>query len=1480
MAAYAPKQAGIQSNPDAESSLKCTKELFKEPNRPRRIKSLTFGVMSPAEVASAAALQVHAPQLYTRLPERAPQQDGVLDRRLGVSNKRGPPCQTCEGRFEACVGHFGYIRLELPVFHIGYFKATHETLQSICKSCARVLLEDAVRQKFLRRARRPGLDRLQRAALYKQVIEKCKKVRACPWCGEPNGPVKKTPGFLKLVHLKYGDKVDARKEHEGLAERRAKFHDVLQANQEFAPHLRTAPELLDPLKALELFSRVPQSDCRLLCLAGRPENLLLSNVAVPPVSIRPSVEMEGGAGSNEDDITVKLSQVATLNAELRDLIRGNKIGSIMERWDLLQIECALIINADLPGFSSIYSTDKVKRGFVQRLKGKQGRFRGNLSGKRADFTGRTVISPDPNVGIDQVVVPMHMATTLTYPERVTTQNIERLRALVVNGPEKHPGARFVIHPGEGTAYLAYGDRRQVASRLKVGDIVERHLQDGDVILFNRQPSLHRVSIMAFRARVQNFRTLRFNECVCAPFNADFDGDEMNIHVPQTEEARAEAIVLMGVLHNLAVPKNGDLLVGATQDFLTAAFLLTRKELFLTRAEFMQLCAYLGDASEPVDVPAPALIKPVELWTGKQVISVLLRPSARARVFVTCETMEKVYVRGRGPLCPNEGFVLVRNSELLCGRLGKMTLGGGNKNGLFAVLNNDYSPQVAAMCMSRLAKLSARLMGDIGFSIGIGDVMPSPEVAREREAILAAGYAKCDEYIGGFHKGSLPLVAGCDLDQSLETHVMGVLNSLRDEGGRFCMNNLGANNSPLIMSQCGSKGSPSNIAQMVVMVGQQAVNGKRAPDGFSQRSLPHFPRGCRTPGGKGFVANSFYSGLTPTEFFFHTMAGREGLVDTAVKTAETGYMSRRLMKALEDLYVHYDGTVRSAHRTIVQFTYGDDGLDPVYMEGADGEPVDLPRVMARARALVPLPDDACSMMPDELEAAVKAGLARWSLREDDVLRARVRQQLGEDGGEPGDGREAGAVWASRAQKPLDEASRKFLEERDFSLSFTDSVSDFLRKEVDRLVEAREGLGLPVKGSKRGDAKLENLVSRIVPINEAIMDRFLAEAVRKYRVKEADPGSTVGAYGAQSIGEPGTQMTLKTFHFAGVASMNVTLGVPRIKEVINAARKISTPIIEAHLAVNDQESAARAVQSRLERTLLGQVARTMRVIAGTNDAHLLIELCEVTVARLRLSVSSLTVRAAILASKLKLKPEMVRIVGPMALHVYPGDTSTGDKAGESDGVLVSKHLNDLKTALPQIIVAGIPTIARAVIHRENGADGRPRFKLLAEGTDLSSVMSTVGVMGQRSTTNHVTETEEVLGIEAARRKIIEQIEHVMGAYGMAVDSRHVALLADCMTARGSVLGITRFGIAKMKESVLMLASFEKTTDHLFDAALHGLTDQVDGVSEAIIMGIPMPTGTGLFKLVQNQEAAAREGRVATDKDRLAEPWPKRPPLLLSY
>ncbi|RYO83487.1 hypothetical protein DL762_006078 [Monosporascus cannonballus] len=1430
---------------------------------PKKFKQIKFGIQSNQDIVNQGVIEVSDRSMYDIERGREPTQNGVLDKRLGISGKTAQ-CATCNLRLQDCTGHFGHVRLPLPAFHIGYIRFTISILQSICKDCSRVLLTEPERRVFLKELRRPFMDNMRRTAICKKINEQCRKAKHCPYCGAVNGQIRKI-GALKLVHDKFVAYNKSTSQKKQPPPSKIEFDNSFAAAKkqigDLEKHMRKAFEDLNPLRVLNLFKQISPTDCELLGMdpsEGRPEMFLWQYLPAPPVCIRPSVAQEGA--SNEDDITTRLADIVFACGLIRAALqKGTALSTIMEQWEFLQLQIAVYVNSDVPGLQAT-GVAKAMRGFCQRLKGKQGRFRGNLSGKRVDFSGRTVISPDPNLGIDQVAVPVLVARNLTYPERVHRDNITKLRQCVLNGPDVHPGANAVLksdgdQPPARTT-LKFGDRELVAKNLRFGDIVERHLEDGDIVLFNRQPSLHKLSIMSHLAKIRPWRTFRLNECVCGPYNADFDGDEMNLHVPQTEEARAEAINLMGVKYNLATPKNGEPVIAATQDFITASYLLSSKDNFFDRKTFTYICMHMMDGITHIDLPPPAILSPRRLWTGKQVFSILMRPNKDSPVKVNLDAKCREFVPhgNRAPadrrlapdMCPKDGWLVVRNSEVMCGRMDKSTVGSGKKDSIFYVILRDFGPDDAVKCMNRLAKLCARMLTNRGFSIGIGDVFPSESLTQQKQALVTEAYAKSDEFIEQFNTRKLQKAAGCSMEETLENKISGTLSKVRQAAGDYCIATLSVNNAPWVMASSGSKGSNINVAQMVAVVGQQIISGQRVADGFQDRTLPHFHKNTRHAPAKGFVRNSFYTGLLPTEFLFHAISGREGLVDTAVKTAETGYMSRRLMKSLEDLSTQYDDTVRTSGGGVVQFQFGADKLDPVDMEG-DAVPVNFARTWSHAENITRNNADR-ALLPFEIVALC-----------DSILKPE-RQRLQRKGlirGEPLD---------------YDDKSDYAVDEHDSNRGFLETIDKHLKGQAEKLAKFRQAAGLDpmlekpttsvaaVQRQEKG--KLSKIASeRVGKLSERTVRKFISLCLEKYKKARVEPGHAVGAVGAQSIGEPGTQMTLKTFHFAGVAGMSITQGVPRIKEIINASKLISTPVITCPLENNKQIEAAHLVRGRIEKTYIEDVLRIIDDEWSPYRSFITLHINTETLEGMHLGIGIYDIKKAILKQKkLKIAESDIEVFEQDAtieitVRGPDQDPTTGKRAPPRSKAAIAEAMTDLlvrvghlKRVLPTVPISGYPEATRAIIQTEEvkGQKGVFTNTVLVEGYGLRQCMNTEGVVGTKVRSNSVLECRDVLGIEAARTTIAKEISDVMG--DMGIDPRHMELLADVMTYKGEILGITRFGLSKMRDSVLQLASFEKTPDHLFEAAAGMKADRIEGVSEKIIMGQTMTLGTGAFQVVR--------------------------------
>jgi DNA-directed RNA polymerase III subunit RPC1 len=790
--------------------------------------------------------------------------------------------------------------------------------------------------------------------------------------------------------------------------------------------------------------------------------------------------------------------------------------------------------------------------------------------------------------------------------------------------------------------------------------------------------------------------------------------------------------------------------------------------------------------EHIDLPLPAIIFPVPLWTGKQIISMIFNPNrVNTPLKFTLNIKEKRYQAKNKALHfdANDGYVSFRNGRLLSGQLGKSSL-GGSKSGLIYRLLKEYSSFVCSKVLVRFSRLSSRLIELMGMTFGISDVTPSIEAKHFIGELFKSKNQEAATIIQDF----LELEKTSKKSQRvfLEDKLKSVLNASRDEAGKFLTSSLNLTNKALIMAQSGAKGSVLNICQMVSTLGQQIVNGKRVQNGFIGRTLPHFKHEDLMPESRGFVFNSFYTGLLPTEFFFHTMAGREGLIDTAVKTADTGYMQRKLVKVMEDLVVEYDFSVRSSEGKLVQFLYGDDAFDPLVAESEEF-PVDLKEYQ----------DEFDEDGMKNVESSDEYKMIRGIIEKEDILENRdIFAEL----------KEQKEIWIQKMVQTIEDF---------FFTPLLTIYPKFCRSNLKlntQLIKIYLTLSLK-----------ETPLSRIQTIFTSIQKKMMSVYVH--------PGEAVGALTAQSLGEPCTQMTLKTFHFAGVASMNVTLGVPRIKEIMNAAENITTPIIEVALKQKDVKL-AKMIKNQINCVKLVDILKFAEEVVNGQSVYLRLVLDQELMKRCFINTNAVHVQKCLLQAKLKLKPKHVDVENSFELRIQ------SPILGKTESFFYLKNLLKKMQSIP---VYGVPTITRSVLNETDSG-----IKLYAEGTGIKEVFGIPEVDFTKTKTNHIREILSVLGVEAARSCIISQIQYTIGIYGIKVDPRHVALMADVMCFTGKLVGLNRYGIVKMKNSPLMLASFEKTGEILFDSAFFGAADGLKGVTEKILFGTPVGLGTGKFEV----------------------------------
>ncbi|MAF51361.1 MAG: DNA-directed RNA polymerase subunit A' [Nanoarchaeota archaeon] len=841
------------------------------------VDSIEFGFLSPQDIKKIATVKIVTPELYDK--EGYPVDGGLMDIRLGVIDP-GLRCKTCGGKLKECLGHFGYIEMARPVIHLKGINIILAFLRSVCRECSEILLDNEAKEKFIAK-----LD----------VLEKEKGINAKR--KEINALVNKLKNIRKCPHCK---------------------------SKQFKINLEKPTTIVEndtrvfPIEIKDRLEKINDDNVTTLGLNPekcRPEWMVLTLLPIPPVTIRPSITLETGERS-EDDLTHKLGDIVRINQRLFENINAGAPEIIVEDlWDLLQYHITTFFdNSTAAVPPARHRSGEPLKTITERIKSKEGRFRHNLTGKRVNYSARTLVSPDPMIGMNEVGVPLEVAMELSVPERVTEWNMERLKEFIQRGHLIYPGSNYVVRPDGKKKKITEESKEQLIEELQPGFLVERHLMDGDISIFNRQPSLHRMSIMCHKVRILPGRSFRLNPSVCTPYNADFDGDEMNLHIPQSEEAIAEAEILMEVQTQIITPKNGMNIVASIQDAITGNYLLTRNK-EMKREDAVGLLLSIG--VENVDS-----LPKTKMVTGKDAFSVLLPEDFDFISYSQdCEKCSK----GGKDKCPDDLCVFIKNGELLSGVIDGDYIGEGSGH-ILRTLYAQYGPSKAIGILGNISKIGIRYLLNTGFSTGLMDADLTEDVKGQIKNIIDDAEKKVKILIEDYDNGKLEAFPSKTLKETLELKILEVLNKTRNKAGDVVVANSKEDNPSIIMANSGARGNSMNLAQIAALVGQQALRGERVNKGYRQRTLSIFKRGDLSPSPHGFIRNGYKQGLQPAEFFFHAMTGRDSLMDTALRTPKSGYLYRRLANALQDLKIEYDATVRSSDGSIVQFKYGDDGID--------------------------------------------------------------------------------------------------------------------------------------------------------------------------------------------------------------------------------------------------------------------------------------------------------------------------------------------------------------------------------------------------------------------------------------------------------------------------------------------------------------------------------------------------------------------------
>ena len=1419
-----------------------------------KICTVQFSLLSPDEIRNNATCKIIDHTLYVTSQDgiSTPSPGGLYDLKMGAIDSN-VICETCEQRSSLCPGHFGYVDLAKPVFHMHFMPRILKLLKCVCFRCSKLLLSDE------------ELD-INSKDIYEKfdlIHEKSKKKKVC---GNVNG---------------CGSIQPTRYIKEGIGKVFAEWIYKDQENKKV---------LVKPENVLKIFKRITDDECIKLGFSPqfcRPEWLICTVLPVPPPAVRPSVKQDNNQRS-DDDLTYKLIDIVKANTKLQEKINRGDEDYIDDHVTLIQYHVATLINNDHPfgagvPKATVQRSGRETKSLQQRVKSKDGRIRGNLMGKRVDFSARSVITPDPFIDIDELGVPINIAKNLTFPERITDMNKDRLKTYILNGYDTWPGAKSIKKYNEDSIKnLKHVDLNKIVEELQIGDIVNRHLLDGDIVLFNRQPSLHKMSMMGHRIKIMKANTFRLNVCVTSPYNADFDGDEMNMHVPQSYQTVSELKNLCLVPTQIISPQEGKPVIGLVQDALLGASRLTlenselqytmpqnienNNQILFNKKLFMNLMMWNKKFTNMTNNNSEEY-NGCRYWTGKETFSTVL---------------PNINIKNKS--------TIIENGELKKGYLVKKNLATSNGS-LIHTIYNDLGKDDAASYLNNCQGITNNFLLHTGFSVGISDLIIGKNIVNQLSTIIKEKKENVNNILIDIQNGLLERKYHTSLNEEFETLVTQELNSASDDIGNLTVESLNVINNRFVnMVEAGSKGNIINICQMIGCVGQCAVDGRRIPKHYKNRTLPHFSQFDNSAESRGFVENSFYKGLQPHEFYFHAMGGREGIIDTAVKTSETGYIQRRLIKALEDVKVSYDLTLRNHNEEIIQFLYGEDGLESSKLEKQSlDDVIDIDMVEFNKRY------NDVSVVNSFLQNKINSvNMPKIKSYYNDLFKnlldfrkyiiKHIINEINND------------IYQSlNIDRIILNNNVKFK-----SVKLSDLEPLYLFETVDKLIESIKINRKDIDNNLYNPTYVLHSIIRfkLSPYNLYIrnniskmgFDAIVSEILERFKKGFSEAGEMVGTVTAQSIGEPATQMTLNTFHFAGVAAKsNVTRGVPRLKELLSVSKSIKNPSLSIYLKdVKDNDvTSIKKIKNTITKTCIKDLVKSTAIYFDPDvDNTILLEPEHIEIIKqeklwntflndnnykcTEKCDNSCPYILVVELSKKKLLDKNMNMeeISNFINNEFNMETATieciitnnntsnnklllrirlieGDPEEDDFNLLklIEKNVLDIKiSGINNISGSNVRKIDTKTIDNDGNIFNNKQVILDTSGTNLLDVLSLDNIDTINTISNDIYEVLEVLGIEAARMVLMEEFMDVIISAGSSLNPRHIQVLVDTMTFSGNIMSIDRFGINRSNYGPIAKASFEEMTDQLYRSAIFGEVDNCKGVSANVLFGQEAQCGTG--------------------------------------
>lgn len=1439
---------------------------------PARVIGIQFSIMSPDEILKTSVVEVKTRDTYMN---NKPIINGLFDPRMGTLESN-QICPTDGNDYYKCPGYIGHVTLAQPVFYIQYFPTVIKILKSVCIRCSKLKID---KHKY------SHLLNMKSDVRWTNVNALAQKIRRC---GED------TVDGCSCLQPKI-------KKHD-MTTLIAEWDDVDSKNPDKDKDGKKTMRLTADIVA-KILRRISDEDVHFMGFSpvwSRPEWMICEVLTVPPPSMRPSVRHDGQTGRAEDDMTHILVNILKTNSILEDKIRQNASPSVIsDQAMMLQFFVSSQVDNRMPGSSHMSQrSGRPLKSIKDRLTGKAGRIRQNLMGKRVDYSARSVITPEPNISITELGVPMQIAIKLTRPVVVNDLNRGELMALVRNGPNVYPGARMLYKKSNKSLIsLGYIDANSI--NLQNGDVVHRHMRNGDYVLFNRQPTVHRMSMMAHVVRLMDHGdSFRMNVGVTQPYNADFDGDEMNMHMPQDDMSEVELKELASIPNHIISPGTSKPIIGILQDSLLGCARFTRPNTRVRVKDAMNLLINIPNVD--VSIFKGESIANNEILTQiTPPITLHYRNSKLYDVFKKDFPNDPTYAE-------KQGVMIIRAGKYIQGQLEKSSIGSMSK-GLVHRIYKDCGKDACVRFIDNLQHISNEYMKQSGYSVGVSDLIWKSETRDQIQDFIQKKKDEVQMLMHETHLGIFDNDTNTSSYDALEIKIMNLLNEMTVMAGNMTQRSLNLDNRFVFMSNylTGSKGSTENIAQMIACVGQQSINTQRGstrvPYGFNDRCLPHFKKFDDSPEARGFVERSFINGLLPTEVFFHAIAGRVGLIDTAVKTSETGYIQRRLVKSMEDVMVHFDFTVRNHKKKIIQFNYNGDCFDPIQMDAQEMPFIDMPVKDIYEHYHMPTKVDAV------MRNALTADAIKRYRKEVETFRAEIQSVVDYILVQ----RERIAVHVMQSQmfnKDDIHTPINFIHAIRFVANqcelTSNKKSDITPMECLKMVrdcyESMTNNRYIMQNKLLHTMFMFNLSPKQLILthhfNKDSLNLLLTNIKLMYARSLIQPGEMVGVICAQSVGEPTTQATLNTFHNAGVASRsNVTTGLKRIGELLNLSANISHRAMTIYLKAHEQHDieAARRIMQDLTHVTLKKLVLSLEIIydpdnRNVNEDDALInryKMYEAMIAdavggepaakenhrwiiRIKFNSFAMITNNITLEEIFYTIQEGYKDYAECIYSDYNDDNLVfrmrmnmlalkGRKKSKAATLDATNDIYILKlfqeTFLETTIIRGVRGIAsitpRKIKDSIELSAGEISMKeiwvLDVDGTNLIEMLGRNDIDAMRTISNDIHEVRTTLGVEAARQVLINELKIAYGASGPL--HQHVCLLVDRMTYSQKLVSICRHGINNDNIGPIAKATFEEMPEMLCRAARHGELDDLRGVSANIMCGQEGYYGTNLSHIM---------------------------------